>query len=137
MKITLLETLKRLGKSQYWLAKETGISTSAISNLCNGKTTRIDFDVLQKICEALNCHVSDIIATDDENTTYDNILRGPQNDLIAFMAQNFDQIDSADIDNALLSDETKRSDLKELMDKYYKAVRECAAIENKKNPIEL
>lgn len=61
MKIILNETLKKMNKSQYWLSKETGISSSAINNLCNNKTTSINFSLLQKICDTLDCDVSDII----------------------------------------------------------------------------
>lgn len=64
MKITLNETLNKAGKSQYWLAKETGIAASTINNLCNGKTTRIEFILIDKICEALHCGISDIIESD-------------------------------------------------------------------------
>ena len=60
MRIILNETLKSKGKSQYWLAKETGISAAAINNLCNGKTTSIQFALVDKICLALDCNVSDI-----------------------------------------------------------------------------
>ena len=61
MRVILQETLKNRGKSQYWLAKQTGIAISTISNMCNGKTSRIEFSVLQKICDALDCEVYDII----------------------------------------------------------------------------
>ena len=64
MKITLNQTLEQKGKSQYWLAHNTGIATSTINNLCNGKTSSIQFDILQKICIALECSVSDIIEHD-------------------------------------------------------------------------
>lgn len=61
MRVILQKTLKDRGKSQYWLAKQTSIAISTISNMCNGKTSRIDFSVLQKICDALDCEVYDII----------------------------------------------------------------------------
>lgn len=64
MKIILGDTLKKINKSQYWLSKETGISASALNNLCNGKTKRVDFVLLDKICETLNCSVSDIIESE-------------------------------------------------------------------------
>lgn len=64
MKITLNETLQAKGKSQYWLAHETGIAASTINNLCNGKTTAIQFDVLQKICSTLECSVNNVIEND-------------------------------------------------------------------------
>ena len=65
MKITLNNTLAKKGKSQYWLAHETGIAASTINKLCNGKTSSIQFDVLQKICIALDCNVNDVIEKDD------------------------------------------------------------------------
>lgn len=64
MKIILNETLKTKGKSQYWLSQNTGIAASTINNLCNGKTTSIQFSVIDKICDALQCDISDIICTD-------------------------------------------------------------------------
>ncbi len=67
MKIILNETLKEKGRSQYWLSQTTGIAASTINNLCNGKTTGIQFDVLQKICTALECGVNRVI--ESENIT--------------------------------------------------------------------
>lgn len=61
MKIILNDTLKSKSKSQYWLSKQTGISASAINNLCNNKTTRIEFSMLDKICNALDCEVEDVL----------------------------------------------------------------------------
>ena len=64
MKVVLDDLLKSKGKTQYWLAKETGIMVSTISKLRNNKTTKIDFAVLDKICEALGCDVSDVLIPD-------------------------------------------------------------------------
>lgn len=64
MKIILNETLKAKGKSQYWLSKKTGIAASTLNNLCNQKTTSIQFSVIDKICSALNCDISDILIPD-------------------------------------------------------------------------
>lgn len=60
MQITLNETLKKLNKSQYKLAQETGIAHSTINKLCNGKTDRIKFETLEKICHNLNCNIEDV-----------------------------------------------------------------------------
>lgn len=62
MKVILKETLEKHGKSQYWLAKETGIAQSTLSNLCANKTSKIDFLVLEKICNTLDCDITDIIS---------------------------------------------------------------------------
>ena len=47
MHITLNETLKKKNKSQYKLAQETGIASSTINKLCNGKTDSIKFVTLE------------------------------------------------------------------------------------------
>lgn len=67
MKVILKETLEKQGKSQYWLAKETGIAQSTLSNLCSNKTSKIDFLVLQKICNALDCDITDIISVKESD----------------------------------------------------------------------
>lgn len=66
MKVVLKQTLENRNRSIYWLAQNTGITAAAISNLCNNKTTRIDFSVLDKICEALDCDITDIIIPDSQ-----------------------------------------------------------------------
>lgn len=58
--VILNETLKKTDKTQYWLSKETGIAASTINNLCNNKTTRIDFHTIELICNVLKCEISDI-----------------------------------------------------------------------------
>jgi len=62
MKIILDSTLKKKKISQYKLAKDTGIAASTLNNLCNNKTSSIQFSVLDKICDALDCEVSDIVS---------------------------------------------------------------------------
>ena len=57
MKVTLDQMLDSRGVSQNQLAKDTGISTSTLRNLNHNRTTRISFDVLEKICLYLNCGV--------------------------------------------------------------------------------
>lgn len=61
MKIILNNTLKNKNISQYKLAKDTGIAASTLSNLCNNKTSSVQFSVLDKICDALDCEISDIL----------------------------------------------------------------------------
>lgn len=67
MKIILNDTLKSKSKSQYWLSQKTGIAASTLNNLCNGKTTAVQFSVLDKICEVLECDVCDILRPEANN----------------------------------------------------------------------
>ena len=68
MKVILNDTLKSKNISQYQLAKMTGISTSALNNLCNNKTSSIQFSLIDKICDVLNCEISDILEHDKSDT---------------------------------------------------------------------
>ena len=61
MKVILNDTLKNKGISQYKLSRLTGITAGNLNNLCNNKTSSIQFSVLDKICDALDCEVSDIL----------------------------------------------------------------------------
>lgn len=57
----LNKLLKDNKRSLYWLAKETGISEQALSNLKKGKTKGIEFETLDRICEKLNCQPGDLL----------------------------------------------------------------------------
>ena len=61
MQIKLREVLDKKNKSIYQLNKETGIASSTLSRICNNKTSSIEFSILDKICEALDCDISDIL----------------------------------------------------------------------------
>lgn len=59
------EILKKKGLTPYWLGKQTGISQNNILKICNGETSTIRFDTLEKICKALDCTPNEIIVSDD------------------------------------------------------------------------
>lgn len=67
MKVTLDQILDSKGISQNQMAKDTGISTSTLRNLNHNRTTRISFDVLEKICLYLGCDIADILSLDKED----------------------------------------------------------------------
>lgn len=69
MIIKLDKTLESKNKSIYWLSKETGIAASTISNLCNNKTSGIRFSVLDKICDTLDCEISDVLECERKGDT--------------------------------------------------------------------
>lgn len=49
------------GRTFYWLAKETGISHTTLWRLKKDKALGINFETLEKICEALKCQPGDIL----------------------------------------------------------------------------
>lgn len=66
MKVILKETLEKKNITQYQLSKMTGITAGNLNNLCNNKTSSIQFAVLDKICSALDCEVSDVLQIEKE-----------------------------------------------------------------------
>lgn len=63
--LKIKEILTQQNKTPYWLGRQTGISQNNIGKICNGETSTIRFDTLEKICKALNCSINDIFQTDD------------------------------------------------------------------------
>ena len=142
MKVILDNTLSRIGKTKYWLSKQTGIAGSTISNLCNGKTTRIDFSVLQTICDALNCTINDIIIADDEDEINNFILKDPQNKIISYLS-HFDKLQDRTNDISLLvnkpddSNSESLTELGRLLLYYALACQKCNPTCPDDNTIEL
>ncbi|MBP5410925.1 MAG: helix-turn-helix transcriptional regulator [Lachnospiraceae bacterium] len=61
IRIKLSRILGEKRKPQAELARMTGIRPATISELYNEIATSISFENLDKICDALDCDVSDII----------------------------------------------------------------------------
>ena len=61
IRLTLDKLLEARGISRYELAKRTGIRFHIIDNYYKNKVVRYDSFVLDKICFALSCDVSDLI----------------------------------------------------------------------------
>ncbi len=59
--IEIEKLLKKNNVTKYWLVKEIGSSYQALNDIINHKTTGIKFEMLDKICTALNCTPGDII----------------------------------------------------------------------------
>jgi putative transcriptional regulator len=56
------QQLAEHGRTFYWLAKETGISHTTLWRLKKGKALGINFETLEKICQALRCGPGDVLA---------------------------------------------------------------------------
>jgi putative transcriptional regulator len=61
VKVPLEELVASRGKSMYWLAKETNTSYTALWNLKEGRTQSVNLEILEKICNALNCTPNDLL----------------------------------------------------------------------------
>ena len=67
VKLILDKALQERGVSRYELAKRTGTVYHIIDSYYKNKVTRYDSYLLNKICEALECDISDIIEYTKDN----------------------------------------------------------------------
>ena len=66
IRICLDNALSKYNISRYELAKRTGIQYQIIDNYYKNKVKRYDSYVLDRICNALNCNIDDIIEFEKE-----------------------------------------------------------------------
>jgi putative transcriptional regulator len=62
VKLTIKEYLEKQGLTRYELAKRTCIKYQIIDNYYKNRVVRYDSDILDKVCRALSCNISDIIS---------------------------------------------------------------------------
>ncbi len=65
LSLRINEILKEQGKTPYWLGKQTGISQNNIGKICNGETSTIRFETMEKICIALDCSINDLFVANE------------------------------------------------------------------------
>ncbi len=61
IRICLDKTLNQRNISRYELSKRTGIQYQIIDNYYKNKVKRYDSYVLERICSALDCEISEVI----------------------------------------------------------------------------
>ena len=61
IRLTLDKVLENRDLTRYELAKRTGIRYQIIDNYYKNKVKRYDSYVLERICDALGCQISDVI----------------------------------------------------------------------------
>ena len=61
IRIKLDELLKKSGISKNKLSHRAEMQHTQINNFCKNKVTRLDMDVLARICTVFNCQISDLL----------------------------------------------------------------------------
>ena len=61
IRISLDKALEKYGISRYELAKRTGIQYQIIDNYFKNRVKRYDSYVIERVCDALECGISEII----------------------------------------------------------------------------
>ena len=66
VRLTIEKALENRSITRYELSKRTGINYQIIDNYYKNKVKRYDSFVLDRICEALQCSISEIIEYTEE-----------------------------------------------------------------------
>ena len=61
VRIKLDKYLEQIGVSRYYLAKKSGIDYSTLDKYYKNSIFRFDSYILARICDALECDISDIV----------------------------------------------------------------------------
>lgn len=59
--IKLEELIRKAGISKNKLGQRAEMQRTQINNYCNNRITRLDIDVLARICTVLECEVADLL----------------------------------------------------------------------------
>ncbi len=62
IQIQLKRVLRKRKRSMYWLAREVDSHYPSIYKMAAGEVVLVNLDTLDRICEALECEVSDILS---------------------------------------------------------------------------
>ena len=61
IRIRLQELLEESGMSKNKLCHRAELQHTQLNNFCKNKVTRLDTDVLARICTVLNCSIGDLL----------------------------------------------------------------------------
>ena len=61
IRIKLKEMLEKTGLSKNKLSHRAEMERTQINHYCNNTITRLDTDVLARLCKTLNCSISDLL----------------------------------------------------------------------------
>ena len=61
IQLKIKEILKKQKKTKYWLIKNMQSGYQYMNRMINNETKSIKFDTLDKMCDLLDCDVSDLI----------------------------------------------------------------------------
>ena len=61
IRIKLAEVIEKRGISKNKLSHKAEMQRTQLNNYCNNKITRLDTDVLARLCSVLECEISDIL----------------------------------------------------------------------------
>ena len=66
VKLNVLALLEKRGKTKYWLWKQLGMSYQNFNRMVNNQTQSIRYDVIDALCQVLECTADDLFLFTEE-----------------------------------------------------------------------
>ena len=98
------------------LHKKTGLSRNTISNLYHDKPVRIDYETIEKLCNALDCSIAELFILDKPKQENSYALEIPQ-DIVNYVRENPSTLKAVRAAMDSSADDSFWSDLSERIDK--------------------
>lgn len=67
IKLNALELLEQKNKTKYWLYKQLGMSYQNFNKMINNETKSIQYDMIDKMCNILDCTPDILLNYDKPN----------------------------------------------------------------------
>lgn len=69
VRLRVLDILQEQGKSKYWLYKQMNMTYQNFNKMVNNETYSIRYEMIEKLCNILNCQIGDLFETIDKDMT--------------------------------------------------------------------
>jgi putative transcriptional regulator len=66
MKLRVLEILKEMGKTKYWLYMQLGLSYQNFNKMVNNQTKSIQYENIETMCLLLHCTPNDLLVITED-----------------------------------------------------------------------
>lgn len=60
LKLCINKLLIERNKSKYWLSQQVSMSYQNFDKMVNNETSSIKYNVIEQLCDVLNCSISDL-----------------------------------------------------------------------------
>jgi len=66
IQLNVLKLLKEKGKTKYWLYNQLNLSYQNFNNMVNNKTKSIKYEMIESLCNILECSIEDLFTIIDK-----------------------------------------------------------------------
>ncbi len=67
IRLNLKYLLQKENKTRYWLMKQLNSNYTTVNKLVENETTKITFDMIERLLKVFDCKIEDLLINDEEN----------------------------------------------------------------------